>query len=86
MTRRSIAYKRGRLFAAMGWGKYGPYAVGTYRRGRTVAKATVGTKGATMGGRVRVYKSVRVGGEYNLSHRDRLLEIRVRRKKYRLEA
>ncbi len=29
MARKSVAYKRGRVFAAVGWGKYGPYAVGT---------------------------------------------------------
>ncbi|MGA2663612.1 MAG: hypothetical protein ABSF83_01535 [Nitrososphaerales archaeon] len=84
--RKSLALKKGRLFAAAGWGRYGPYAVGTYRYKRAVAKLTAGTKGSTVGGRVRVYKHIRVCGEYNLSHKSRALEVRIRRKKFRLEA
>lgn len=86
MGRRSVAIKRGRYFAAIGIGRYGPYAVGTYRRGRAVAKASVGTRGATVGGRFRVYKRVRVGGEFNLTHNRRTVEFRTRRKIYRLRA
>lgn len=74
------------MFAALGWGRYGPYAVGTYRYKRAVAKASVGAKGATVGGTYRVYRRVRVGGEYNLTHRTRALELRLKRKRYRVEA
>jgi len=86
MVRRSFAIRRGRYFAAIGVGKYGPYAVGTYRRGRAVAKASVGTRGATVGGRYRVYRKIRVGGEYNITHHKRTAEIRTRRRVYRLRA
>jgi hypothetical protein len=86
MARRSIAIKRGRYFAAIGIGRYGPYAVGTYRRGRAVAKASVGTRGATVGGRYRVYRRVRVGGEYNFTHHRRTLEFRTRRRILRMRA
>ncbi len=86
MVRRSLALKRGRYFAAVGIGRYGPYAVGTYRRGRGVAKVSVGTKGTTVGGRYRVYKRLRVGGEYNVTHHRRTVEFRTRRKTFRLRA
>ena len=86
MGRRSVAIKRGRYFAAIGIGRYGPYAVGTYRRGKAVAKATVGTRGATVAGRYRVYKRVRVGGEYNFTHHRRTVEFRTRRRSLRLSA
>jgi len=84
--RKSIAFKRGRYFAAAGWGRCGPYAVGTVRYRRAVAKASVGTKGSTVGVRYRVYGKLRVGGEYNLTHRHHALELSTRRKRYRLEA
>ena len=84
MARKSVAYKRGRLFAAAGWGKYGPYAVGTYRRGRAVAKATVGTRGGTVGARYRVYRQVKVGGEYNITRRRKAFEIRAKKKTFRI--
>ena len=81
LPRKSIAIKRGRYFAAGGWGKHGPYVVATYRRGRAVVKASAGTKGRTIGANVRVYKKLRVGGEYNLTHKTRSIEIRNRKKK-----
>jgi hypothetical protein len=86
MARKSIAFKRGRYFGSLGWGKFGPYAVATVRYGRAMAKVSAGTRGSTIGGRVRVYKHLRVGGEYNLTHRNRALEVQIRRKRYRLEA
>ena len=86
MARRSVAMKRGRYFAAMGLGRYGPYAVGTYRRGRAVAKVSVGTRGATVGARYRVYKRLRVGAEYNFTHHRRTIEFRRRRRIIRLSA
>ena len=84
MARRSFAIKQGRYFAATGWGRYGPYAVGTYRRGRGVAKMTIGTKGTTIGGRVRVYRKVRVGATVNLTHHRHSLAVRTRTRIYRL--
>ncbi|MGA2876452.1 MAG: hypothetical protein ABSE82_13050 [Nitrososphaerales archaeon] len=86
MVKKSIALKRGRYFGAAGWGKYGPYAVATYRRGRAVAKVTAGTKGSTVGGRVRVYKRIRAGCEYNLTHHRRVFEVRTKRRRVRLTA
>ncbi|HVB11914.1 MAG TPA: hypothetical protein VNE86_02180 [Nitrososphaerales archaeon] len=84
MVRKSFAIKHGRYFAAAGWGRYGPYAVGTYRRGRGVAKVTVGTRGGTIGGRIRVYRKVRVGATLNLTHHRHSLSLRTRRRIYRL--
>ena len=81
LPRRSIAIMRGRYFAAGGWGRHGPYVVATYRRGRAVVKASAGTRGSTIGANVRVYKKLRVGGEYNLTHKTRSIEIRNRKKK-----
>ena len=86
MVRKSIAFKRGRYFAAAGWGKYGPYAVGTVRYRRAVAKVTAGTKGGTVGGNVRIYRKVRAGGDYNVTHHRRAFEVRVGRKRYRVAA
>jgi len=83
MVRKSFALKRGRYFISVGIGRYGPYAVSTYRRGRAVAKASVGTKGAIVGGRYRVFKRIRVGGEYNVTHHHRTVEVRARRRVYR---
>ena len=64
---------------------YGPYAVATYRRGRGVAKASFGTRGGTVGARLRVYGKVRVGGEYNITHHRSAVEFRTERKSFRLE-
>ena len=86
MSRRSIAIRRGRYFAATGWGKYGPYAVSTYRRGRAVGKVSVGLRGVMIGGRYRIYKRLRVGGEYNLTHHHRTLEVKTRKRVLRLTA
>jgi hypothetical protein len=86
LVRKSIAFKRGRYFAAAGLGKYGPYVVGTVRYKRAVAKVTAGTRGSTVCGNVRIYKKVRAGGDYNFTHHSRAVEIRVGRKKLRVQA
>jgi hypothetical protein len=85
MVRKSIAVKKGRFFAATGWGKYGPYAVATCRKGRALAKFTVGTKGGTVGGRVRVYKKLRIGGEYNVTHHNSAIEFRAPDRKAKVD-
>lgn len=86
MARRSFAIKKGRYFGAVGWGKYGPYAIATYRRGRAVAKASFGAKGGIVGARYRIYRKVRVGGEYNLTHHSRAFELRTRTRTLRIRA
>jgi hypothetical protein len=80
--RKSVSIKRGRYFASAGWGRYGPYGVATYRKGRIVGKFTTGTKGTTVGGRVRIWKKVRVGVTYNLTHHRRSVEARVAKKRF----
>jgi hypothetical protein len=85
LVRKSFAIKKGRYFGATGWGKYGPYAVATYRRGRALGKISFGTKGGTVGGRVRVYKKVRFGGEYNLTHHSSAIEMRNKRRTFSLD-
>jgi len=53
--RRSMVRRRGRSFFAAGLGRHGPYAVGTYHvRGVGTVKATIGTRGFTLGGKRRV--------------------------------
>lgn|GEM_PF-6431983 len=48
--RKSVSRKMGKAFAAGGWGRHGPYAVGTYRVAPGwYVKATAGTKGTTLG-------------------------------------
>ncbi len=48
--KKNWSVKRGKNFLAFGWGKYGPYAVGTrWIRKGFYAKTSVGLKGALAG-------------------------------------
>jgi hypothetical protein len=48
--KRNWSIKRGRNFLAFGWGKYGPYVVGTRRiRRGFYAKTSVGLRGVLAG-------------------------------------
>ena len=48
--KRNWSRRRGKNFFAFGWGRYGPYAVGTRRiRKGVYAKASIGLKGALAG-------------------------------------
>ena len=85
MVRKSFAIKKGRYFGAMGWGRYGPYAVATVRKGRALGKISFGTKGGTVGGRVRVYGKAPIGVEYNFTHHSGAIEMRNRRRIVRVD-
>jgi len=48
--KKNWAIKRGKNFLAIGWGKYGPYAVGTrHIKGKLYAKTSIGIKGILAG-------------------------------------
>jgi hypothetical protein len=65
----SFISKRG--FLSAGWGKYGPYFVGTFKPQRKIIfKATAGTKGLTLGARYIHSKKMSIEGHYNIiTHR-----------------
>ena len=73
---------QGRAFASGGWGRYGPYALGTYRvGGRTTVKATAGTRGVTVGAKYRYNRRLSLEGQYNITTQKPSFSIRYRKRK-----
>jgi hypothetical protein len=83
--RKTFKISRGRVFFAGGWGRYGPYAVGTHRIGRkTTVKATAGTKGVTVGAKYRYNRRPSFEGQYNITTLRPSFSIKYRKRKLSL--
>lgn len=64
---KSISFISKGVFCATGWGRYGPYIVGTFKpKRKTIFKVTAGTKGLILGVKYRHSKKVGMEGHYNI--------------------